>query len=541
MLAPEPGDAPMGGRTESPMDRAMSLLAVAAGIALLASVFVTSPDFIQSDSAAGVLLADRLLRSGGLVSPDWIYVSDSLALDGRVQAAMLGVAVWGATAAAYVSTVAIGALFFLASCCLLCRQLGAAPKVAFAVSAGMLLGPSYIHQDIVLGLAVSIQMGWALLLVLASLRFLARSNPALVLAFAIVALSSVSSPKKALAYQLLPLLGALAVNGFFARWAGSSARGDVPRRLVLGLALVAAWIAGDLVHAELLDGLMVNQGYARFAQTISLDRMLANAALVGELIGRFMGQGNSIGHVATVVLCCLAVVVLLALPVLTRDPRRFLGSSVGLAYLFAAVGIAVILAYLLTYDEVKRYYGVYYLLIPGSTIAAVAAWAASARSQMIDPRVATGVVMTLLVLGILNAASLLAGLPRDYRGIGRNQLTTNEQRLAVVRWLQDQGATHGFANFWDANAMTLLSEGKLQVGSILTPVTGGMQRHGWLVDVGRRDYKPADGDRWFIAIPTRRCGIKLPDECRAADADLRVGAYHVLMFSRAVPGCLPSY
>lgn len=543
MLAPGHGSGIPPGRRVAALDRAMPLLVLAGAIALLACVLLSSPAFIHSDSAAAILLAEQLLRSGSLLTPDWIYVSDSLTLDGRIQLAMLGTAIWGASTPAYVCMVAAGALFCLFSCLLLCRQFEVDRWTALAVSIAMLLGPSYIYQDIVLGLAVSVQIAWALLLVHVSLRFLAGSGAALWLALAIVLLSAVSSPKKALAYYLLPAVGALVLNGAFAHWAGIAARNAMSRRLVLAAALVAGWIAGYCLHAWALDGLSVNKGYAKFAQTLSPGRLLENARLVGVLSARFMGQGNSLGHAASVVACGLAALGAATIPWQAGNARRFFGSPVGLAYLFAMAGIGTILAYLLTYEEIKPHYGIYYLLIPGALIAAVVAWAAgSGAATTRHPWIAQGAVAALLVLGIVNAASLQAGLPRDYRGIGRNQHTTDEERRQVVRWLQDHGATHGFANFWDANAMTLLSRGRLQVGSILTPVTGGMQRHGWLVDKARRDYVPSTGDRWFIALPTRLCGVKLPAACAAAsDADMTVGAYRVLTFTGPAAGCAPTY
>jgi hypothetical protein len=146
------------------------------------------------------------------------------------------------------------------------------------------------------------------------------------------------------------------------------------------------------------------------------------------LAASFMGHGNSLAGWGTVVACAPALALALVLPVFEREKMRFLATRQGFAYLFSISGIATILAYLLTYEQIKIYYGIYYLLVPCAVLAAVLAWTASGDVPLARKCAAGSALVVFLLLGMVNVASLMAGLPRDYLGISKNQATTNDQR-----------------------------------------------------------------------------------------------------------------
>jgi hypothetical protein len=112
---------------------------------------------------------------------------------------MLAVHLAGSGMAGYVLSVALGAVFCLIAHFQLCRELRAKPGWSLAGAAALMLGPSCIHQDLVLGLMVSVQMGWVCLLLTASLRYLDGAKLALLTACTIVFVLTASSSKKALA------------------------------------------------------------------------------------------------------------------------------------------------------------------------------------------------------------------------------------------------------------------------------------------------------------------------------------------------------
>ena len=515
---------------------------VAGALALLAFLLLLSPGFINSDSASGVLLAGDLVRAGRWLSPDWAYVSDSLTIDGRVQLAMAASLLWGTSVVTFVATACMGAVFAFAASYCLSRQLGASPRDAVTAALVLLLGPSFIYMDLVLGLTISIQMAWVLWFVVAIAGYVhARRTPLLLLvAFGIVLLLAVSSPKKAVAYVALPYLAAtfaVLAAGWLERDAVRAVRG----RLLAGAAAVCiACAAGHVVHQYLLHGLTLYAGYARMHVALSPDRVVDNLRLCWRLLLRFAGDGNSLLQAGSVVLALSASIILMVAPWIRTRRVEWIAGPAGFACLFALLGLAGIGAYLLTYEDIKVWYGIYYALMPACPLLSVCAAVAGERAVGNAAFASRAGLILVLLLGVCNVAFLAWQPPRGYLGIGKNQTRTHLQRSVLVDWLLANDLERGYALYWDANAMTLLSNGKLQVGAVGRTRTGNkLRRFAWLTSKARVNYQPTDGEAWFIALPTRGKGPELPVACLPAERRLQIQRYDVHVYRRAMPGCLP--
>jgi hypothetical protein len=500
---------------------------LACGLLLVATVFVLGPHLINSDSASGLLLARDLARTGGWIDPDWAYVSDSLMLDGRLPVAMLGAWLLHDPVSIFVFTAMVGAAFAFLGCYLLSRVLGA--SCAYAVTAGLvlLLGPAMLYLNTVVGLAVSIQIGLVLCFVAALTRFLfdRASLLALNCALAILLVVAISSPMKAIAYLVIPTVATCMVMLAGAR-AGAPLDADCRRRMMLVLVTtVLLATVGFALHRLLVMDLYVDTSYATVELALSPAHLWDNVRLVLELLGRFAGSQNRFVRRLSVTVASAATLVAILAPVVGVRWRTLLASRQGFAWIFAIVGGAVIGAYLITYESIKPYYGVYYLLVPAAPLFPLAAWSATSVPLRIVVRAA---LFLTLACSAANATYLVTVPGLRYSSMSIKQRTGHRDHVAAVKWLRSRGITRGFATYWEANTLTFLSNGDIRATPVRTPLGGRMvRRMAWL---GR--------ERWFILLPVRQRLVKLPPTCLPAALEARVADSRIYVYDRPMPGCL---
>jgi antibiotic biosynthesis monooxygenase (ABM) superfamily enzyme len=510
--------------------------------ALAGFVAVLVPRMVNSDSAAVVLLAHELAKSGGWLSPDWYYVSDSLMFDGSVHVAKVGVLLFGAGVGAARFTIAIGIVLVLLAGLWLGRTLSVRPVPALLAMCAFLLGPSLIHQDLILGLPSTYQIAMVLALLACAIRFgLHKGAPwYLALATALILLMSASAPKKALVYMLVPVIGGVASQWLGGRDRGGSA--NSVRTWSLLAASVAAWGAGDWLHALLKRGLVVNTTYARMSFVPDPAHVLDNLGTIGALAWRFAGGGNGVVAAIAAVLAIACAAWLVLAPVATRRPWRALRGERGFAYGFAMAGTLAIFAYLLLYEQIRQYYGIYYGLVTLAPLFLLAAARASdaandagARTQVLSAR---GALSCLLVLGVVTTAMASARFPADYFGFSKKQSSTSVERMQAVAWLEANGYLRGFGDYWDANSMTLLSGGRVQVAWLhISRAKNRTNRLAWLSSEERANFVPGR-EKWFIAINARRPAVKPLPACMPADRMVEVASYRIYLYHQPMPGCL---
>jgi hypothetical protein len=532
-------------KDRSPTDASAVLrwspVAIAIAIAVLAAwVWVLVPPLVNSDSAAVVLLAQELAKSGGWLSPDWYYVSDSLMFDGSVHAARIGVLLFGASVDAARFTIAAGIVVALLAGAWLGRTLSVRPAHALLAMCAFLLGPSLIYQDLILGLPTTFQVALVLALLACAIRFGLQKGGTwhLALAAALVVLMSASAPKKALVYMLVPM-----VAGVASQWLGGrdrDASAGWRRPWMLLLATVAAWGIGDWLHALLKRGLVVNTSYARMSFVPDPGHVLDNARTIAALAWKFAGGGGGLlaAGMAALAIACWAW--LLVAPVARRRPWRALRGPRGFAWSFALGGTLAIAAYLLLYQQIRLYYGIYYALVTMSPLFLLpVARAPDEADAKARAWISRGALSCLLLLGIATTAMACVEFPADYFGTSKNQRSTSTERAQAIDWLAANGYRRGFADYWDANAMTLVSNGRLQVGSFhFLPRRSRTTRHAWLSNVDRTNFVPGR-EAWFIAINARRRALKPIADCLPADRVVTVASYRLYLYHAPVPDCLP--
>lgn len=510
---------------------------VAGALAIFAAfVCILVPPLVNSDSAAVVLLANELVKSGHWLSPDWYYVSDSLMLDGSVHAARIGVLLFGATVDAARFTIAVGAVLALLAGCWLGDTLSAKRSHALIAVSALLLGPSLIYQDLVMELPTTFQIALVLSLLACAIRFGVQGRAWWYLwpACSMILLLACSAPKKALVYALIPMIGGIA-----SQWIATRDRDGANNRRLWGLLAlsVLAWASGDWLHSQLKQGLVVNTSYARMSFVPEPEHVLHNLDTIGSLTWKFAGAGSGAVAAIAAMLAIACWAWLAVAPVATRRPWQALRGARGFAYGFAMAGTLAIFAYLLLYEQIRLYYGIYYALVTAAPLFLLAA-GDRGDAGALRARASFAALACLLMLGIATTAMACIKFPADYFGISKNQRSTSAERAQAVDWLVANGFGRGFADYWDANAMTLVSGGKLQVGSFhFLPRRSRTSRHAWLSSTERTNFVPGRED-WFIAVNARRRALKPTAACLPADRVVEVVSYRIYLYSRPKPGCL---
>ena len=514
-------------------------LVAAGAAALLAFVWILVPPLVNSDSAAVVLLADELVKSGRWLSPDWFYVSDSLMLDGSVHAARVGVWLFGATVDAARFSIAAGVLLALLAGCWLGEVLSARRSHALIAVSALLLGPSLIHQDLIIELPTTFQIALVLSLLACAIRFGVQGRTWWYLwpACSMIVLLACSAPKKAMVYALLPVIGGVVSQWIPVRDGAAAGDGRHRRLWSLLASSVLAWVVGYWMHSQLKHGLVVNTSYAQMSFVPEPGHVLHNLGTIGSLAWKFAGAGGGAVAAIAAMLAIACWAWLAVAPVATRRPWQALRGARGFAYGFAMAGTLAIFAYLLLYEQIRLYYGIYYALVTAAPLFLLAA-GDRGDAGALRARASFAALACLLMLGIATTAMACIKFPADYFGISKNQRSTSAERAQAVDWLVANGFGRGFADYWDANAMTLVSGGKLQVGSFhFLPRRSRTSRHAWLSSTERTNFVPGRED-WFIAVNARRRALKPTAACLPADRVVEVASYRIYLYSRPKPGCL---
>jgi hypothetical protein len=85
-----------------------------------------------------------------------------------------------------------------------------------------------------------------------------------------------------------------------------------------------------------------------------------------------------------------------------------------------------------------------------------------------------------------------------------------EPKREIVAWLEAKNLTHGLGTYWNANDLTLISSGDVQVA----PVTGGEEIKGYRWESDAKWYDPALHDARFLILDTKRPSYGTLDAAR---------------------------
>jgi hypothetical protein len=201
-------------------------------------------------------------------------------------------------------------------------------------------------------------------------------------------------------------------------------------------------------------------------------------------------------------------------------------------------GTLAIFAYLLLYEQIRLYYGIYYGVVTASPLFLLAARAANGENGKARAWASRGALGVLLGLGIATTAMACIEFPADYFGFSKKETATSGERQQAIEWLLANGYRRGFSDYWEANSMTLVTGGELQVGWLLVSrAKNRTYRQAWLSSPERTNFMPGR-EKWFIAINARRRALKPTTDCLPADDMVTVGSYRIYLYHQPMPGCL---
>ncbi|HYQ23620.1 hypothetical protein [Stenotrophomonas sp.] len=443
---------------------AAALLAV--NLVLLAMfLFVSYKGFFHSDSAVRVLLAQEMHETGRFFPAGWNYVNKDL----MILFAQLGV--WPlqffqegsytlyALAGVAVAAVILGSVWWFSG------LLGGSTwqrVLALAVLAGGV--SASIEEDIFGQAAYGILLTLSCLLAVLTWKSMAavpRRRPVWwALLFVLVLLCTWSNPQRAAATYLLPLYCGLAAYWWGGEWR-SRAHASVP----VVVATVLGFVIGAGLSVWTLTQVNNNAGVGA-AHWLDFNAMAGNLVhtahgLVALLGGLPAAGGTVISaqgiYAAMRLLAALILLVLMGRTVLAfcrsaSAQARFVGGMVaGLAACFLFLHVTTTVADMNDPVSVARY------LAPATTLALLLVICAPLQHAS-----RLGAVLMVGLSLLLASNSVVRFNPGSMIHPGWQ----NPQRDALVAELKAMGLKYGYATYWNAGALTVLSGGDVKIRQV---------------------------------------------------------------------------
>lgn len=512
--------------------------AVVAVVSFVAWIFAVYPDYLHSDSASYLLLAEDIIQSGSWFSPSWHYVSDGISVFDGAQIAVPFVWLLGVTPLALSCAALVAAAVLVWSVYFLGRVLGISRSSALFAGVLCLSGPSMIYLDLMFGYTIAIVVAQHVILLAMLVRISGRcfNWTHVTIAVVMMFLLFAANPKKAFAFSLLPATLAWLTCWVLAKLKGELSDGGAWRIDGVIRALIAAVVVGFCVHEMLVINLHVNTSYAQVELGFGWERIRDNGFTLYQLVLEFLGvtrQGAVFGNPVVIIFRCV-LVTLIAVSFVSVSCRAWRSRQWGWIFMSAFViwGVAAIAVALLLGSPIKKYYGVYYFVyaicpLPIFTIHWMAGLDWSVRRVVVY----IGLVPALFLPVTSMVAESLHSVEPIYSGPGVTQKTNNAEKRHLLSWLNEQGVSYGYAPFWDANAMTVLSGGTVRVvpqGALFERQRKAMR---WLIS--ERDIRGVrDGSTIFVAVHDTPKDLSRLSRCYGRQRVTRVGSYQVAV----VPG-----
>ena len=453
-------------------------------ILLVVFLSTTYRGFFNSDSAVRNLLAQEMVDTGHFFPPGWNYVNKDL----MVVFAQLGV--WpllyffdnSYTLFAVVGVVCC--ILILASIWWFTGLLGGAIWQRLLALAALTGGLSAVAAEGMFGQAaygfmlmltcISAVLGWKSLGVDTPRRPLWW-----VLLFAIVTLATWSNPQRAVATYLLPLYCGLAALIWGAGWQS---------RMKASIPVVVVSVMGVLLGAVLSGWTLTkvnNNSGVGVANWLDFDGMVGNAvrtlqgliALLGGIPVKGATMVDALGIyqalrlVAAVIILVMMVRKIVQLCASTDGRARFAGGVVA-----GAISCFVFLQVTSTIPDMNDPISVSRYMVPSVALGLMALFCSPLVPGM---RFAATVKVGLALLLASNTVLTFNPESMLYKGWyipGRDEL---------VEDLKAKGVPYGYASYWEASPITVLSRGKVTVRPIVV-INGELlpMRH-------------LSSDRWF--------------------------------------------
>ncbi|QOW21545.1 hypothetical protein [Novilysobacter avium] len=511
-------------------------------------LYYTYPQYLHSDSASYILLAEDILRSGTWLPQSWHYVSGSISIVDVGQIALPFVKWLGITPLALACAATVGASILVAAMYYLGRTLGL-DKAASACAALLVIsGPSMLYLDLVLGYMMSAVLAQNVLFLAMVCKVVDGkfSRRYIIVAAMLLALLFASNPKKAFAFTLLPSACAAIACWLSARIAGEQVVKEmVRRRDWLLRAIVAAVVVGTAFHVIAADFLSINTSYARHQLISNSAQFIINARTLWRLALEFLGitnlatNPNGIVHsLGTIYRVALIVTVAAAFVFVSARAFRLRQRSRMFLVSYVFFGTGLITGALLVGEPIKEHYGIYYLVFTLIPVAIILILAMGELPKKYKSIAVTTIISPVLLLstGSLVLSSLTSAQP-IYSGPGINQKTTNADKENLIRWLGENGIHHGYAPFWDANAITVLSKGRVRVIAARLLYGDGISPIRWLVSDEKITGVQAETPV-FMALHNNTFSDTAIAQCFGTRPSYLVRPYRVVIFHDGVTDCL---
>ncbi len=453
------------GLSSRPLDVAWALVCLAASVGALWTVVTffgpAFADLVNSDAAVPPLLAAEMLRTHAWVPSSWYYVNDDIWVLGPQLDALPFVLAWGPGSRALAAGNLLGLAVSGVCVFLLCQRLVGNRAAALLVTLGVLAPFSQIQVDMVY---VQLAYGWIfgylcllLFLVLCILECTASSihemlsRPLLWVYAVLVLLLFAGNMARGLVYWMVPVLGVCLLEAHAGR-----ARA---RSLAVALATVVAAALGCVLHFALRAGLHVQAWDALFRTKSGLVTKLRVACeglplLVGAPPALGSGWLSPEGSLAALRVACYGLAAIVLVLVWRRASTLPAGMRVGArvaSLLFASVTVAFLVSRMVSSPLAIRY------LLPPALLGLLTLL--SAFGQRLGPRSATFLGVTAVF-----ATAFVGGGVFRTSGPRLVPPCAGESRLcASLAMARSNGLRSGFATYWNANALTLASEGHVGV------------------------------------------------------------------------------
>jgi hypothetical protein len=367
----------------------------------------------------------------------------------------------------------------------------------------------------------------------------------IIVASMLMALLFAANPKKALAFTLLPSACAGMACWVAARVDGVRSTNAIRRRDWFLRGLIAAVVVGTAFHVIAADTLNINTSYARHQVLSNPTQIAINAKTLWRLALEFLGITNlatnpdgivhRLNTIYRVGLVVAAVVAFFAVSI-RAFKRRERSRMLLVGYVF--FGTSMIMGALLAGEPIKEYYGIYYLsftLIPMAAILVLAIcdlpgkYRTAAYATIISPALLFST--SSLVLSSMTSAHPI------YSGPGINQRTTNADKERLIHWLGEKGVYHGYASFWDANAITVLSNARIRVVASGLLYDDGISPMRWLVSDDKIATVQAQAPV-FLALYNDTFSHTVITQCFSTRPSYLVPPYRVVIFHDGITNCL---
>jgi hypothetical protein len=510
----------------------------------------------HSDSAVKNLLAQEIIETGRYFPPDWNYANNDLWVF-YTQTFVLPLLLFMHNGfLAHAGSDLVSAALILHGTWLLT---GLLEQSRLARLLGMLVlsaGMSLIMAEHIYGQAAYGSMYYmACYLICAYWHLIqARGGRRLLLsAAATVALTALvfwANPQRALLFYGLPLLCAGACQQWLEFQAARGERRPASRRQLLALALTVAGIALGVLLSKYTLQKVHNTAGLTAMQWLDFDHMSKQAAgVVAGVVGLFDGVPRANSTVVSLfgayqmLRLVAAFVLLLMLPwalYKAVQPRR---TSRQLVVVFAAVSLGLNLLIVLTTDLADMGYapgGVRYL-VPSLLIMLLILIGVVVDRRALPPLLRAAGLAGVLLLASSAPASYLypyssfLHLPRQ--GV---MLQTPDQQLS--HFLQQQGLRYGYASFWNAGKLSVLSSGALRVRQV--SIERGLPQPVRKLS-SNRWYQPSywQGETFLMLRDDELQALNQPllDSYAGAPRRLRFQDYTILVFPANLAASLPSW